>query len=174
VPIQLLDRPPVIVTRPQSRPDPDVAATVSDAASVIMWAAAGVLLLGSALDLALLWGVQRQPTPQWEFTALLSTAQLLPLFVMGLAFAGGALLLRGTATLAGYRLIAVATLLLGLVGAAIALRTGSEYISLSRVASAATEGPLRAVALKAIALSTIYLVVLTPLGIIGVRWPKKR
>lgn len=174
MPIQLLDRPHVIVTRAERGPDPDVAATVSDAASVAMLAAAGALLLGSLVDLIVLWAVQRQTTPQWEFLALLDTVEAIPRMVTGLAFIGGALYFRRTASLLGYRLIALGAVLLGLVGAVVAGMIMIDYLALSRIESAATEGPLQGVALKGIALGVLYLLILTPLGVLGTRWPKQR
>src|SRR5690606_29061189 len=146
MPLQLLDRPPTILTRAE-RPDPDDLAAAGVAASLALWAAGGVLLLGSLADLGILWTVQRQTTPQWEFAALLRTAETLPRVVIALALVAGALYLRGSTWLGAYGLIALGTLLLGSFGAAVAVLIAQDYGALSRVASAATEGASRAVAL---------------------------
>lgn len=136
-------------------------------------AAGTVLLTGSVVDLGILWLLQRQDSPQWEYVAIANTLEAVPLVLIGLALLYAALAFRRVEGMLGYRLLAGAMLLLGLTGAALAALVVTSYLAIVRV----VQQPeavlmLQSVALKSVVLGGLYFLVLTPLGALGLRRPR--
>lgn len=138
-----------------------------------LWAGAGVLLLGSAIDLAVLWGLQFQSSLQWEFVAIVNTLEAYTRLVLGVALIFAALAVGRTTSLARYRVAGILFLALGIVAAALGFLLLTDYFPLSRMAEnqAAARNALTVTAAKGLMLSGVYTIVLVPLGILGLRKP---
>jgi hypothetical protein len=135
-------------------------------------AAAIPFIVGSLVDVLILWIFQRQPAAEWEFTALISTAEGLPRIALGLAFAYLAMLVRGSTSLIGYRLLALGLVAIGIAGAMIGSLMVTDYFILR--ASVAPEASMvfRSAVLKTIVLCGLYVFVLLPMGVLGLKRPK--
>ena len=130
-------------------------------------------LLGSVVDIGTLWGLQRQPGPNWEFVALGRTLDALPRF--GLAFA-----LIMTGLWAGrigagtYRLCGVGLLVLGLGSGGLAALLATDYFA---IVSAGVPEPAavmaRSTAIKGIAIGGLGLVLFGGAGVLSLRSPER-
>jgi hypothetical protein len=135
-------------------------------------AAAGILfLVAGLLDVAILWMMQRQPQPLWEYQALANTVNGLPGFVLGAGFLFGALHVSGSTSLMSYRLLALLLIGIGLGGAAAAALMASDYFILVSGVGPDEMALFRSVAFKTIALGGLHAIVLVPLGVLGMRRP---
>jgi hypothetical protein len=141
-----------------------------------MWAAGAVFLAGSLVDLFVLWFLQRQNQPQWEFVAIANTMDSLPRFALAMAFFYLALHLRKATSLWAYRSVAALALLLGLVGGALAALILTDYFVLAEFARAqgGAMAMLKSTTLKAGALGGMFFVLFVPLGFLGMRRPRSR
>lgn len=142
-------------------------------ASMAMWAVGGLFLVGSLIDVGVLWLLQRQDNPQWEFVAIVNTLEAFPRFGLAAAFFFAALYFRRSVSLGMYRLVAGVMVALGLVAALLGAMVITDYYVLSEFA----QGPealaaLQSTSAKAVALSMLYFWVLVPLGILGARRPR--
>jgi hypothetical protein len=144
-------------------------------AAVGVFAAGFVMLVGSLLDVGILWVLQRQSNPQWEYVAVANTMEAVPRLVLGLGLLYAAAYLGGVASLWIYRVLAVFLVLLGLFSMACGALILSSYLALAKVVTD-PEGHLvlRSVAIKALGLSSLYVAVLIPVGIWGMRRPRQR
>ena len=137
------------------------------------FAAAGLIfLVGSVLDLGILWIFQRQPNPQWEFTALATTAEGLPRLVLALALLYGGLYLGGSTALMAYRLVALTAIGVALAGAAVGGLMLTDFFVLRREVSPESIWIFRSTVAKTLALCAMYVFVLLPLGVLGLGRPK--
>jgi hypothetical protein len=142
-------------------------------AAVGALAAGLVMLVGTAVDLGVLWFLQRQAGAQWEYVAIANTLESAPRIVLGIAFLYGALHLFGVRALGAYRALAGLMITFGLFAAGMgAIITTSYFALASMVTQPEAYVMLRSIAIKAIALSGLYFIVLVPLGIIGLRRPR--
>ncbi|MGH7552746.1 MAG: hypothetical protein ACREMQ_06925 [Longimicrobiales bacterium] len=152
------------------------AAYAKDAFQAHAWlvlSAAGLIfLLGTLLDFVILWGFQRQAVPQWEFTALASTAEGLPRLILALALIYAAMHARGSTSLLGYRFLALGLIFIGLAGAAIGALMVTDYFALRAMVNPEAISILQSTTIKTLALCTLYVFVLLPVGIVGMRRPK--
>lgn len=137
-------------------------------------AAAGFLMLvGSTVDLGVLWILQSQNTPQWEYVAVSNTMDAIPRLVLGTALLYLALYLRGSTSIALYRVLAGIMILLGLFAAGFGAIIVTSYFALVKmVTQPEAYTMLRSIAIKSVALSGLYFVVLVPLGMLGMRRPR--
>ncbi|HEX7050643.1 MAG TPA: hypothetical protein VF188_10610 [Longimicrobiales bacterium] len=133
-------------------------------------------LIGSIIDVGVLWGLQRQAVPQWEFVAIGNTLEAFPRFTMALAFLYGALYFRRSERVAAYRVLAVGLLLGGIAAAALGALLLTDYLALARVAAgqAGALDLLRTTTFKGLALSGLFTVTLVPIGLLGLRRPGGR
>lgn len=139
-------------------------------ASMVLWTASALLLLGTIVDLGILWVFQRQPGPQWEFVALVNTLEAFPRIVIAIGMAYVALAVRPMAR-SSQRLLAVALLVLGLTGAALAGLLVTDYLALSSLIAPESLAVFQSTVAKGVALGGLYAV-LVPVGIIGLRTKK--
>lgn len=139
----------------------------SGVASRALWVAGLVYLLGSLLDLGILWIGQNAGNAQFEFVALTRTVEGFPRLFVATALIYGGLYIGGSDALWAYRLLAVWLLVLGLAALAVLALTGLNYASIS--GSVTEEGrPLfRTTVIKTGGLSLLYVVSLLPLGFLG-------
>jgi hypothetical protein len=139
-----------------------------------LWAGGLVMLLGSFIDLAVLWGLQFQPNPQWEFVATMNTLEGYIRFAIGIAFIYAGLYVGRSTSLWKYRTVAAFTLLLGIAAALLGLVLLNDYYALSRLTQDQTQamGALVTSVTKGVMLSGLFTVVFVPLGIMGLRKPR--
>lgn len=138
-----------------------------------LWAAGLLFLIGSLADLVLLWGMQRRADdPLWEFGALQNTIEGTPRIVLAVAMIWVALHIRGSTSLVTHRLLASIILLLGLVGAAIGAMMVTDYFVLRGNVQGPDQRIFASAVLKALTLSGLHLVVLVPVGVMGMRRPR--
>lgn len=138
-------------------------------------AAAGfVMLLGSFIDSAILWVLQQQATPQWEFVAASNTLEGLPRYTVALGFLFAALAIGDVRSIVPYRLLAALLALVGIASVGLGLLLVTDYMALARVATdnQAAVGALRQTSIKAGALSLTFAVVLLPAAVLVWRRPK--
>ena len=136
-------------------------------------AAAGLIfILGSIADVLILWLFQRQPLPQWEFTALATTTEGLPRIALGAALVYAALHVRGSTSLPGYRLLGLLLVLIGLIGAMLGGLMVLNYFTLRSTVQPGAGGLFLGTVAKTLLLCGLYVVLLIPAGILSMRRPK--
>ncbi len=131
-----------------------------------------IFLVGSLLDVAILWGFQRGAGPAWEFAALSTTIEGTPRIALGAALMAAGLWVRGSTSLLMYRTIGLIMLLTGIAGAIIGGMLLSDYFILRRDVDAAQRVLFNSAALKVLALSGLHAFVLIPIGVLGMRRPR--
>lgn len=136
-------------------------------ASRALWVAGLVYLLGSLLDLGILWLGQNAGNVQFEFVALTRTAEGFPRLLVATALIYGGLYLGGSEALWAYRLLAVWLLALGLAALAVLALTGLNYASISGTVTEEGRALFRTSVIKTAGLSLLYVLSLLPLGILG-------
>jgi hypothetical protein len=141
-------------------------------AGLAMLAVGLVFFLGTVADLATLWVAQRQPSIQWEFAALTSTAEGLPRLALAFGALYLALLLRKSESLSSYRFIGIGMLLTGLASALIGVLIGMDYLALARQVAPEAAAVFRSSVAKTLALALTYTAVLVPVGGWGLSRPK--
>lgn len=141
-------------------------------AALALTVAGLIFMIGSAVDVALLWTVQRQALPQWEFTALASTAEGLPRIVLGIALVFTAMYVRGSTSLLKYRLLGLVLVCLGLAGIVIAGLMVTDFFALRSVVNPEARWLFRSTVLKTLLLCGMYTVLLIPAGVLCMRKPK--
>lgn len=142
-------------------------------ASRALWAAGLIFLLGSLADLILLWTVTREPgNAQWEFTALALTIEGTPRIVLAIAMIWVALHIRDGSSLIVQRLFGGFLILLGILGAVIGAMMVGDYFVLRGMIQPAEAKTFASIVLKTLTLSGLHLVLLVPIGVLGVRGPR--
>ena len=139
-------------------------------------AAAGLLmLLGSLIDHGILWVIQFQTSPQWEFVAATNTLEAMPRYGIAMGFLFAALALADVRSLVLMRVMAGGLFLLGLLSLGLGLLLISDYLSLINMAAQNQPAvvTLRQTAIKAGALSAVFVAVLIPASVLVWRRPKK-
>jgi hypothetical protein len=138
------------------------------------WAGAAVLLLGSIIDLGVLWILQFQASPQWEFVATMNTLEAYTRFSIAVALIYAALYMGRSISLWKYRAAAAFMLLLGLAAIVLGLVLVNDYFALGRIAQGQEEatGAMVVTVAKGLLLSGMFAVVFIPLGIMGLRRPR--
>lgn len=152
------------------------ADAVGGKVSLVLRATGAAILLGSFVDLSVLWVLQRQAQPQWEFVAMANTLEAFPRFLIALAFFFTAQYFVGSRSLLVTRLLGGGLVLLGLVAAALGAILTTAYLALSQVAAQQpqAEAALRSLSFKAVALSTLFFLILTPVGVLVMRKPVRK
>lgn len=145
----------------------------SGVASRALWVAGLVYLLGSLLDLGILWIGQNAGTTQFEFVALTRTVEGFPRLIVATALIYGGLYLGGSASLWAYRLLAIWLLVLGLAALAVLGLTGLNYASISGTVAEEGRPLFRTTVIKTGGLSLLYVLSLLPLGFLGFRTRKR-
>jgi hypothetical protein len=138
-------------------------------------AAGLILLIGVMVDLAALWILQRQDSLQWEFVALGTTTNSFPLLILSAVLLYGYLALSQSTSRTAYRIVGSLVLLLGLFGLGMVLMTVTNYFALMRggTLQPAAVPFFRGVLVKSGGLSAVYAAILLPVGILGLRSPKR-
>lgn len=138
------------------------------------WAASGMFMVGSIIDVGVLWLLQRQDQPQWEFVAIANTLDAFPRFALAIALLYAALYFGRSSSIAVYRVAAVGLVFLGLAAAALGALMVTDYFALAKLAGQQPQAleMIRTTSIRAVILSGVYVILLVPLGIIGLRRPK--
>lgn len=165
------DAAPAIATVPRTRQPVDGFLKHGTRGLV---AAAAVLLLGSFVDLVVLWGLQYRSNLQWEFVAIVNTLEAYTRLILGLGLIYAVLAIGRSTSLVRYRITSGALLLLGLVAGVLGVLLLTDYFPLAQIAEGqpGAAGALTVTAAKGLMLSAVYTLVLVPLGILGLRKPK--
>ncbi len=144
-------------------------------AARLFFAGGVVLLVGVFLDLFALWVFQRQDTIQWEFVALGTTTNSYTLMVISAALFYGALAANRTDSVAAYRVVAVAVLLMGLFGLAIGFLIGTNYLAVRSDAriTADAAAVFKGLVVKSGGVSLLFGGMMTGAGLLGLRMPRK-
>ena len=139
-----------------------------------LWAGGLVMLLGSFVDLAVLWGLQFEASPQWEFVAAMNTLEGYIRFAIGISFIYAALYVGRSSSLWKYRTVAAFALVLGIAAGLLGLVLLNDYFALARLTQDQTQamGALVTSVTKGIMLSALFTVMFVPLGIMGLRRPR--
>ena len=146
----------------------------SRGASLAALAAGTIMLFGVLVDIGVLWLLQRQASPQWEFTAITNTVESVPRLVFALGFLYIGFHLRGTAGHGWYRALAALLILVGVFSVMLAAVLALSYFQLGKlVTQPEVYTMLRSVAVKTIGLSAVYAVVAIPSGILALRRPRR-
>lgn len=141
-------------------------------AAIGLWAAAALLLVGTAIDLGTLWVLQRQAVPTWEFVAIGNTIEAYPRIMLGIGLLFPALYFQRWTSLKIYRTLSALLLLLGIGALTLGVLEVTDYLVLRQQASPQALPVLRSTALKAVTLSGAFFVILTTLGLFGWRRPR--
>ncbi|HEX9728994.1 MAG TPA: hypothetical protein VGA37_10860 [Gemmatimonadales bacterium] len=136
------------------------------------WAAAALFGLGTTIDSGVLWLAQHQPTVEWEFVALTRSIDAVPRAVLSVALVYAALFFGGRSSMLGYRLVAAALLLIGTISAALGAMLVMDYFIIVDSVAPDAVAVFRSTVFKALALVTMYVAVLFPLGLLGLRRPR--
>ncbi|HSJ13151.1 MAG TPA: hypothetical protein VK939_01975 [Longimicrobiales bacterium] len=133
-----------------------------------------IMLFGVLVDIGVLWLLQRQATPQWEFTAIANTIEGVPRLVFGLGFLFAGLSLRGSTNALAYRGLAILLIGVGIFSIALAGLLVLSYFALGKlVTQPEVYTMLRSVAIKTLALSAVYAFVAIPFGVLSLRRPRR-
>lgn len=146
-----------------------VSHSLGRAAARTLWAAAIVYLVGSAVDLGILWIAQRQPGLQWEFVAVTNTVDAWPRLILSVALGFAAMFVGGSRSMLVQRLLATLLLLLGLGAAALGALVVLNYLSVSGALQGGSGALVKSTAVKSLALCGLYFVLLVPAGILSLR-----
>ena len=137
-----------------------------------LYAAGLIFLIGSIADIMTLWVMQAQPDPEWEFSSLVSTIEGTPRIVLAIAMILAGNYVRGTSSLVAQRLFAAILLMLGLAGAVIGALILSDYFVVRGAVEPDKQKIFLSVVLKALTLSALHVLILVPVGVLGLRRPK--
>lgn len=136
-------------------------------ASLVLWMVAALLIVGTLVDLGILWTLQRQPGPQWEFVAVVNTLEAFPRLILALA-TGYVGLVLGRRVGVGVRVLALALLTVGLAGAGLAAILAADYLALHRMVAPEALLAFRSTVVRGLALGALYSL-LIPVAIGGWR-----
>ena len=128
--------------------------------------------MGSLVDLGVLWLGQRQPGVQWEFVAVTNTAQAWPRFVMGVAFAYLGAHVGSKSADWVFRSLGGLTLLLGVGAAALGGLAALNTVTMLNGVTGQGSAMIKVASAKTLILCALYVILLVPLGIMGLRGPK--
>ncbi len=139
-----------------------------------LWAGGIILLVGTAIDLGILWFAQRQDSMQWEFVAITNTVEAFARPVIALALMYAAFYFSESQPLVLLKVLAVFAVALGLAGGLLGVLLATDYLALVRSVAPEAQAVFRSTVFKAGALAATYLVVLVPIGVMGLKKPKTK
>jgi hypothetical protein len=168
------DRPRIVVGDSEENSRFRLLGTFTEQnAARALWAGGLIYLIGSLADLAAVWILNRVPgSPDYEFTALANTLDGTPRIVLAVAMIWVALHIRGSNSLMAQRLLSSVLLVLGIAGAIMGAIIVADYFVLRTAVAEPDQKLFLSITLKALTLSALHLVVLVPVGVLGVRRPR--
>lgn len=166
------EAPPVVLGSSKAR-HAFVSAGFRRHVSRALIGAGTIFLVGTVVDFVVLW-LGRQPVPEWEFTALAGTTDGLPRLMLALALFYVALYTLESTSLLAYRLLAMGVLVLALASAVIAPLMLTNHFALRPEIDPDGVWLFNATTIKTLGLCALYIVILVPLGVLGLRRPMAR
>ncbi len=162
-----MDSRSILITDPPAAPAPGERDDSQLAWKYLGWAGVLFALLGIA-DLGIAWYPVRFGTPEWEFGIATTTMQNLPLTVMGLTLmlASGISRGRRAATLCAASILAFLVSIVMVLGIVFTL---DVPLALQAVTTEPARDVLRRGMLKTGIQTVVYLLMLTPLAVMGFR-----
>ena len=155
---------------------PSAPAAAGDAfarrAAQALWAAGGVIVIGTLLDWLVLWLLQRQPSTQWEYVAFQNSLEAIPRAAIGLALIAGGLHLGRVRSATAFRVLGAAFLVLALAAAVIGVLLVMDYFVLGKMVAGrapAAHAMLKTVTARSLGLSALFTIVLGVTGLVGMR-----
>jgi hypothetical protein len=168
------ERPPVVLSTQQEKSRKRLLGDAWAAnAARALWAAGIIYLIGSVADMVLGlivgadWG-----NPAWEFATTSGSAEGTPRIVLAIALIWVAMYIRGSSSLAAYRLFSLLLIAVGALSAVLGAIATSDYFILRPMMDASALPAATNVLLKTLTLSTLQVVLLIPVGVLGVRRPR--
>jgi hypothetical protein len=147
------------------------AFTVDRAAAAALLAAGILFIAGSVADYVILWLINRQSGPQWEFAAVTTTVEGMSRIVLGIALLFGGLHLRGKPARWSTRLLGVGLILIAVSSVALAGLMALDFLALRNLVRPEAIPTFRATTAKTLFLCAVYIITTLTAGIISVRSP---
>ena len=159
--------PRVFTEGPSNRSEAESLFATPTSRAVIV---AGVAyLLGSVVDLGILWIGQRQPGLQWEFVAITNTIEAWPRMILALGLIYLGLHISRSRSQTMQRLLAGSLLVLGLGALVLGVLMTLNYLQVSGNLEGDGLSLVRTAVLKTLLLCTLFVTTLIPVGALGVR-----
>ncbi|MGH7574077.1 MAG: hypothetical protein ACREM1_02965 [Longimicrobiales bacterium] len=137
-------------------------------------AAATIVVAVAALRLGVVWVFERQPGPAAQLVALAGMVDVLPWLVVAFALYYAALYAGQSTSLLAYRTLGMGMILIALFGAGLAVLAISRYGWLPPDLDPETAQRLRARVIWTVGICALHVVVLIPIGMLGLRRPVVR
>ena len=133
-----------------------------------------VYLVGSLVDLGILWFAQRQPSLQWQFLAITNTVEAWPRMVLAIGLLHVGLHVGGSNSAPFYRSLGVLLAVMGALAAVMGVSMALTYARVSGDVTGEAAVVLRSSAIKTELLCTLYVVTLLPVGLMGSLGPRSQ
>ena len=168
------EKPPVVLSTQQERSRQRLLGNAWAAnASRALWAAGLIYLIGSLADLVLLLAVKPNwGNPTWEFTVTSGTVEGTPRIILAIALIWVAMYIRGSSSLVVYRLFSLLLILIGALSGVFGAVGVSDFFILRPMMDAANLRLALNVVLKMVTLSGLQVLLLIPVGVMGIRRPR--
>jgi hypothetical protein len=126
------------------------------------------LLLAALIDIAVLWGIQREPNAQADFAALTTTLDSYSLVVIALAALGGAILLRESGV-GALRVLGAVCLIAGALAGFFGVLLLLDFFQVRGLMQGPARSLFLATTAKGLALAGIYSLFLVVGGVRALR-----
>lgn len=142
--------------------------------AMVMLAAGLLLLIGSLIDVGVLWILQRQPNPQWEFAAGVRTLDASTRFGSAFGFLYLAAFLSGRASVGLYRVMGAVLILFAFGILVVAGVVATDYLALNRMVTDQPEAMalFRSSTVKSVSVAAVAFILFLTAGIFSVRRPR--
>jgi hypothetical protein len=143
-------------------------------AAAALLAAGLVFVAGSLADYVILWLINRQDGPQWEFAAVTTTVEGMSRIVLGVALVYAGLHLRARPSVWLRRALGAALLLIALAALVLAALMAMDFLALRNVVRPEAIATFRATTGKTLFLCAIYALVALPAAVVSLRSGRSR
>jgi hypothetical protein len=143
--------------------------TVERPAAAALMAAGLVFVAGSVADYVILWLINRQSGPQWEFAAVTTTVEGMSRIVLGIALLFAGLYLRDAPARWPSRLLGLFLVLLAVASCALAGLMAMDFLALRDVVRPEAVATFHATTAKTLFLCAVYFVTTLTAGIVSLR-----
>jgi hypothetical protein len=138
-----------------------------------LWAAGLIYLIGSLADMVLGMAVGSDwGNPAWEYTVTSGAVEGTPRIVLAIALIWVAMYIRGSSSLATYRVFSLLLIAIGALCAVLGAVAISDYFILRPMLEGEALRVGTNILLKTLTLSGLQVVLLIPVGVMGVRRPR--
>ena len=156
---------PVMPTRSDS---PSPRTDARGAIASLLTGLGVALLLAALVDIAVLWGIHREPNAQADFAALTTTLDSYSLVVIALAALGGAILLRDSGV-GALRVLGALCLIAGALAGFVGVLLLLDFFQVRGLMQGPARSLFLATTAKGLALAGIYTLFLLAAGVRGLR-----